>query len=127
MARGTSLGQLIEDLRSEVGHSLQPSLGKSTRDVLINTLQRTQRRLWDDYSWPFLRVRRDITINTGQRYYDLPADMVFERVEVVEYKNDHTWDKLGYGMSRHEYNQHDSDRNITIILSKSMLPTKTIK
>ena len=90
MARGTSLGQLIEDLRSEVGHSLQPSLGKSTRDVLINTLQRTQRRLWDDYSWPFLRVRRDITINTGQRYYDLPADMVFERVEVVEYKNGHT-------------------------------------
>ena len=113
MARGTSLGQLIEDLRSEVGHSLQPSLGKSTRDVLINTLQRTQRRLWDDYSWPFLRVRRDITVNTGQRYYDLPADMVFERIEVVEYKNGHTWDKLGYGIGRHEYNQHDSDRNIT--------------
>ena len=38
---------------------------------------------------------------------------MFERVEVVEYKNGHTWDKLGYGIGRHEYNQHDSDRNIT--------------
>lgn len=113
MARGTSLGQLIEDLRSECGHSLQPSLGKSTRDVLINTLQRTQRRLWDDYSWPFLRVRRDIAINSGQRYYSLPADMVFERIEEVEYKNGHLWDKLVYGIGRNQYNQHDSDRNIT--------------
>ena len=53
MARGTSLGVLLDDLRAEVGHSLQPNLGKSTRDVLINMLQRTQRRLWDDYSWFF--------------------------------------------------------------------------
>jgi len=112
MARGTSLGQLLEDLRSEVGHSLQPSLGKSTRDVLINTLQRTQRRLWDDYSWPFLRVRRDISINIGQRYYSLPSDMVFERIEEVEYKNGHIWDKLAYGVGRTQYNQHDSDRGI---------------
>ena len=37
MARGTQLTVMIEDLRSEVGHSLQASLGKQTRDVLINT------------------------------------------------------------------------------------------
>ena len=60
MARGTTLGILINDLRSEIGHSLEPSLGKSTRDVLVNVIQRNQRRLWDDYAWPFLRVQRDI-------------------------------------------------------------------
>ena len=81
MARGTTLAILINDLRSEIGHSLQPSLGKSTRDVLVNILQRTQRRLWEDYGWPFLRVTRDIDISINQRYYDLPSDMTFERIK----------------------------------------------
>ena len=35
MARGTTLAILINDLRSEIGHSLQPNLGKSTRDVML--------------------------------------------------------------------------------------------
>ena len=63
MARGTTLGILINDLRSEIGHSLQTSLGKTTRDVLINTLQRNQKRLWDDYAWSFLKVKREIQRN----------------------------------------------------------------
>lgn len=112
MARGTSLGQLLDDLRAEVGHSLQPNLGKSTRDVLINMLQRTQRRLWDDYSWPFLRITRDITIGAGQRYYDIPNDLVFERIERVETKHGDVWTKLKYGISSEDYNQHDSDRGV---------------
>lgn len=112
MARGTSLGQLIDDLRAEVGHSLQPSLGKSTRDVLIHTITRVQRRLWDDYSWPFLRVQRDISINAGQRYYNLPSDVVFERIERVETKHGNVWTKLKYGIGAPEYNQHDSDLGV---------------
>jgi len=112
MARGTSLGQLIEDLRAEVGHSLQPSLGKATRDVFLNMLQRTQRRLWEDYSWPFLRVRRDITIQAGQRYYNVPDDLVFERIERVETKHGDYWTKLHYGIGAAQYNQHDSDRGV---------------
>ena len=112
MARGTSLGQLIDDLRAEVGHSLQPNLGKATRDVFINMLQRTQRRLWEDYSWPFLRIRRDITIAAGQRYYDVPDDLVFERIERMETKHGDYWTKLEYGITAEHYNQHDSDRGV---------------
>ena len=113
MARGTSLGVLIDDLRSEIGHSLQPSLGRATKDVLIGYLQRTQRRLWEDYSWPFLRVKRDLTISATQRYYDLPSDVTFERVEMVEFKHGDVWHKLIYGIGRDQLNQHDSDRNVT--------------
>ncbi len=112
MARGTSLGQLIDDLRAEVGHSLQPNLGKATRDVFINMLQRTQRRLWDDYSWPFLSITRDIAISAGQRYYDVPNDLVFERIERMETKHGDYWSKLKYGITAEHYNQHDSDRGI---------------
>lgn len=110
--RGVTLGQLLDDLRAEVGHSLQPNLGKSTRDVLINMLQRTQRRLWDDYSWPFLRIRRDINLSAGQRYYDLPTDIVFERIERVEVKHGDVWTKMQYGITGEHYNQHDSDRGV---------------
>ena len=52
MARGTSLAILINDLRAEVGHSLLPSLGKATRDVLINQIQRVQRRFCLLYTSP---------------------------------------------------------------------------
>lgn len=112
MARGTTLGNLVNDLRSEVGHSLNSNLGSSMRDVLINSIQRVQRRLWDDYSWPFLRVRRDIDLQDGARYYDLPADMVFERIERVEFKYGDIWEPVSYGIGRDQYNQYDSDRDI---------------
>jgi hypothetical protein len=112
MARGTSLGQLVTDLRAEVGHSLQPNLGKATRDVFINLLERTQRRLWEDYSWPFLRITRDITISSGQRYYDVPDGLTFERIERMEVKHGDYWTKMHYGIGAQEYNSHDSDRGI---------------
>ena len=72
-----------------------------------------QSRLWDDYSWPFLRVRRDINLQDGQRYYDPPVDMVFEqRVERVEFKHGDIWEPMSYGIGREQYNQYDSDRDI---------------
>ena len=112
MARGVTLGQLLDDVRAEVGHSLQPNLGKASRDVLIGMIQRVQKRLWEDYSWPFLKVMRDIEIQAGQRYYDLPSDVTFERVERVETKHGDYWTKLHYGVGAEQYNQHDSDRGI---------------
>ena len=113
MARGVTLGVLINDLRSEIGHSLQTSLGKTTRDVLINTLQRTQKRLWDDYAWSFLKVKRSILIQNNQRYYDMPSDVVFERIVNVEFKHGDMWERIEYGINSHHYNAFDSDNGVT--------------
>lgn len=112
MARGTSLGQLLDDLRAEVGHSLNPALGVNTRDVLINVLQRQQKRLWEDYSWPFLRVNRDIVAQAGLRYYNIPADLTFEKIERVQFKWGDRWQDLEYGIGESQFNQYDSDRDI---------------
>lgn len=112
MARGTTLGQLIEDLRAEAGHALAPSLGASTRDVFINVLRRQQKRLWEDYSWPFLRVSRDVAVQAGLRYYNIPNDMTWERIERVEFKWGDRWQKLEYGIGYEHYNQYDSDLDI---------------
>ena len=112
MARGTTLGQLIEDLRAEAGHALAPSLGASTRDVFINVLRRQQKRLWEDYSWPFLRVSRDIPVQAGLRYYNIPTDMTWERIERIEFRWGDRWQKLEYGIGIEHYNQYDSDLDI---------------
>lgn len=112
MARGTQLGTLIEDLRAEAGHSLQLSLGKQTRDILINLIQRTQRRLWNDYDWPFLKIKRSIEVQAGQRYYDIPDDLTFERIRFMEFKYGNNWIPVQYGINRSHYNQFDSDQGI---------------
>lgn len=112
MARNVTLGQLIDDVRAEAGHSLQPSLGAAMRDVIVNVLQRQQRRLWEDYDWPHLRVTRDVVAAAGQRYYNIPTDLTLERIERVEFKDGDRWHPLVYGIGAQEHNQYDSDSDI---------------
>ena len=87
MARNVSLGELIDDVRAEAGHSLQANLGVAMREVLIKVLQRQQKRLWEDYDWTFLKVQRDVVVQNGQRYYNIPADMTLERITKLEFKS----------------------------------------
>jgi hypothetical protein len=112
MARNVSLGELIDDVRAEAGHSLQANLGVAMRDVLIKVLQRQQRRLWEDHDWTFLRVHRDIAVQNGQRYYNIPADLTFERIEKLEFKYGDRWIPMSYGISAANYDQYDSDRGV---------------
>lgn len=114
MARNQTLGQLISDVRAEAGHSLQANLGVAMRDVIINILQRQQRRLWEDYDWPFLRVKKDIAAQTNSRYYDFPDVLTLERVETVEFKESASqWRRLYYGIGQRELNTSDNDAGST--------------
>jgi hypothetical protein len=113
MARGTTLNSLIDQLRAEAGYSLSVSLGAANRDVLINLLQRTQRRLWEDFSWPFLRIKSDIAASASLRYYNLPSNMDVDRIERVEFKDGGYWAPLEYGIGPHQLAEHDSDESET--------------
>ena len=112
MARNVTLGELIDDLRAEAGHSLQANLGTAMREVLVKVLQRQQKRLWDDYDWAFLRVKRNILTQNGQRYYDLPNDMKLENIERVEFKWGDQWTPLTSGIDGSHYSEFDSDKDI---------------
>ncbi len=112
MARNVSLGQLIDDVRAEAGHSLQANLGVAMREVLVKVIQRQQRRLWEDYDWTFLKVHRDVAVQAGQRYYNFPTDLVLERIEKVEFKYGDRWIPVDYGIGRQQYDLHDSDRDV---------------
>jgi len=109
MARNTTLQVLLNDLRSESGHAISSALGKSTQEMMTNLLNRVQRRLWEDFAWPFLQVKKDITLQAGQRYYDIPSGITLERVERAVFKNGSSWQKIFYGITAYDYTKHDSD------------------
>ena len=81
MARGVSLGQMVTDLRAEVGHSTEAALGKNKLAQLQRILRRTQSWLYDDFDWPFLNLQEDIQLNPGQRFYDFPSGVSIENVK----------------------------------------------
>lgn len=112
MARNVTLGELIDDVRAEAGHSLQANLGAAMREVLVKIIQRQQRRLWEDYDWTFLRAHRDVAVQAGQRYYDIPSDLTLERIERVEFKYGDRWIPMKHGIGREQLDQHDSDKGI---------------
>jgi hypothetical protein len=112
MARGKTLGELIDDVRAEAGHSLQLNMGTAMRDVLIKIIQRQQERLWEDYDWPFLRVDRDVLAQAGQRYYDFPQDLSIERLERVRFKWGDRWHPMEYSIDDCHLELHDSDRDV---------------
>lgn len=111
MARGTTLTNLIDQLRAEAGYSLTPGLGAAHRDVLISLLQRTQNKLWEDYAWPFLRVKVDQAASDGLRYYNIPSNLTVERIERIEFKDGGYWKALEYGINPVQLAEHDSDQN----------------
>lgn len=113
MARGTTLNSLIDQLRAEAGYSLTVSLGAANRDVLVNLLQRTQKRLWEDFTWPFLRIKSDIAASASLRYYDLPSNIDVDRIELIEFKDGGYWTPLLYGIGAHQLAEHDSDESET--------------
>ncbi len=109
MARKTNLGELVQQLRGEVGYSLTAALGSANRDVLIAVIQRTQRKLWEDFAWPFMRVKSDIASSKALRYYNIPSNLTCERIEKIEFKDGGYWRPLDYGIGGAQLSVHDSD------------------
>ena len=111
MARNTTLQVLLDDLRAEAGHSMSANLGQATEAMMLKLLNRVQRRLWEDFSWPFLHTKKDIVMQAGQRYYNVPEGLTLERIESAKFKWGNRWDRMKYGIDPSHYNQYDSDRD----------------
>jgi hypothetical protein len=84
MARGTQLLQLVTDLRAELGRSSSVAVGVDDLPSLKQTIRRTQETLYDEYDWPHLRTVFDrIPMQAGERFYDFPAELNFDKLEDV--------------------------------------------
>lgn len=113
MTRGvTTLSQMVLALRLETNRSGDVNLGQDEYPALCHLLRRTQETLYYDYEWPFLKYREDITLSAGQRYYDFPDHILFERVQTVKTKNGNIWQPVQRGITMENYNTMDSDEDV---------------
>lgn len=109
MSIGTTLGKLLNDYRAEARLSLNPAHNAQNRDVQVHMLQRVQERLWEEYTWPHLRVTRDVGISAGQRYYGVPADMKIDRIETLSLFSDGGWHDLSANINPEHLTTYNSD------------------
>lgn len=107
MARYTTLATLVDQLRSNLKLSVNPSQNSNVLATHKYALKTAQEFLYQDYSWPFLRGRFDVSLQDGQRYYDIPVDP--GRIEKVEYKYNDVWSPLPYGIGGPQLSSQDSD------------------
>lgn len=107
--RGTTLVRLLDLYRHECRLSGNPAHNAQARDAQVNHIQRTQEWLWDDFSWPFLRVERYIDAQTDQRYYAPPEDVHLERITKIELRYQDAYIPLDAGIDAVHYTTYDSD------------------
>lgn len=111
--RGQQLTRLISSLRAELGRSTNVSVGVDDAPALIEVLQRTQETLYDDYDWPHLRVVFDpITLQAGQRFYEFPDGLNFDRIEEVARRNSGAIVPLDRGIGFDQYRAFDSAEDV---------------
>lgn len=112
MAYGTTLRDLLLRLRAECGHALEENLGRATERQYQMILERVQDWLYHDFDWPQLMIRRDIEIAAGQRYYDFPADINFDRITRVDVKFGGVWERVEQGITLQDYTDFDPEQDV---------------
>jgi hypothetical protein len=112
MARGVTLGELVTALRISARYDPNPALSLNMVPLFQQTLKNAQERLYDEFDWPFLRIRRDKIMAAGQRYYDIPVDLNLERIQQVDIRFGDRWIPVERGITLEHYNSVDSDADM---------------
>jgi len=75
--------QLVYDLRAELERSTDPSAGVSDLPTLKRAIQRNYESLYDAYDWPHLTVTASVSLSAGERYYDFPDEIDYDKIEEI--------------------------------------------
>lgn len=82
MARGRMFLNLVIDLRNELGRSSSVAVGVDDLTRLKHHINRAYEHRYDKHDWPHLRRTFDpVTLSAGERYYNFPSDLNYDRVE----------------------------------------------
>lgn len=121
MARGQTLGSILVKMRQEARLSPNPAHNAQARDTHVDALQRTQEMLWEDNSWPHLKVDRYLDLQAGQRFYDptttkdvtgaVKNDVSIDRIHEIRVMDGGEWIRLTTAIGSREYSQFQSDRD----------------
>jgi hypothetical protein len=107
--RGRTLLDLLDDFRAEARLSLNPAQNAQDREAQVKLLQRTQDDYWEDFDWPHLRVERQVPVQAGQRFYDVPSDLPLDRIEKIEVFSSGIWQALCAEIGPEQYAAWNSD------------------
>lgn len=100
-------------VRAEVYRSTKVSVGVDDLENLTALIQCHQEVLYEDHDWAFLRQTFPaIPFAAGQRYYDLPADLNFDRIESVALRLNGLPIPLRRGIDFSCYAAFDSDADV---------------
>ena len=113
MARGTQFLQVVEAVRAEVRRSTNVAVGIDDLGNLKQVVNRTYKMLWWEHDWPHLTKYFDaVTLNAGQRYYNMPTGLSYERVKSVALWYSGLPQILGFGIGFDEYAVSNPDAGV---------------
>ena len=95
-----TLGNMVRNLRSEVGHSLSVAQGVNAIETLKYYLKRTQEELWTAFTFPDLKQRADITLSAGAYQYNFPDGMTYDQIRQAwgSTSGGDNWNPVGFGI-----------------------------
>ena len=109
MARGTQFFTMVQMLRSELGRSTNVAVGVDDLATLKYALNKAAAQVADDHEWPHLRTEFDkIELQAGERYYDLPALLNYDRIELARVWWAGSPHKVQRGITLDNYLSYDS-------------------
>lgn len=112
MSRGTTLDQIVEQLRAECRLSTDSSRGLESRTQLVQVINRVYETLYDEFDWEFLNITREEgtkDLQAGQRYYDPPTNLDVDSISGAWAEYGGLWHPLQYGIGYPQFNYLDSD------------------
>jgi hypothetical protein len=112
--RGNTLEDIRNQVANECGSSTAFSRSTDVRGYYDQIIKRVYETLYDDYEWPFQRVKKEdagVVLQLGERYYDFPLQLKIERISEVWRKYGNVWGKLTQGILPEDYTAMDSDAN----------------
>jgi len=114
MARGNTFGQIYLNTILECKLDPNPGLSINIKPLVQQLIKREYERLYDEFDWPFSRIRVDIPMQAGERYYDFPANMDLERIEDIEVSYGGRWLPVERGISGSDFNTYNSDLGVGV-------------
>ncbi len=104
MARGVAFSELVLNLRAELRRSQAPGIGTEDLAPLKRTINHVVAVVSNKEDWPFLYRKFDpIAIAPGDRFFDIPAGLVLERIISVRIKWGGTYYDVWCGITYDDY------------------------
>ena len=110
MARGTQFSQLVYMLRAQIRRSTNVNVGVDDLPELKAAINSQYAQQWARFDWPFLDTYYPaLQLNAGQRYYNLPGDLTYDRIKAVAVYFSGVPQRIERGITFEDYVLFDPD------------------